>query len=87
MFPHRSRLSRTCFRSAGTGGARPGDQGDVYPFTRYRPRSREHRTRSRFAFVFHVVQVAVRGIVRGPGAPDPAKVKRGLLLDSIASTA
>ena len=48
-----------CFRSAGTGGARPGDQGDVYPFTRYRPRSREHRTRSRFAFVFHVVQVAV----------------------------
>ena len=87
MFPHRSRLSRTCFRSAGTGGARPGDQGDVYPFTRYRPRNREHRTRSGFAFVFHVVQVAVRGIVRGPGAPDPAKVKRGLLLDSIASTA
>ena len=56
-------------------------------FTRCRPRSREHRTRSRFAFVFHVVQVAVRGIVRGPGAPDPAKVKRGRLLDSIASTA
>ena len=87
MFPHRSRPSRTCFRNAGAGRARPGDQGDVYPFTRYRPRNREHPTRYRFAFVFHVVQAAVRGIFRGPGAPDPAKVKRGSLLDSIASTA
>ena len=87
MFPHRSCPSRTCFRSAGAGGARPGDQGVVHPFTRYRLRSREHRTRYRSALVFHAVQAAVRGIVRGPGAPDPAKVKRGLLLDSIASTA
>ena len=87
MFPHGSRLSRTCFRNAGAGRARLGDQGDVHPLTRYRPRSRKHRTRYRFAFVFHVVQAAVRGIVRGPGAPDTAKAKRELLLDSIASTA
>ena len=87
MFPHRSRPQCTCSRSAAAGGASLDDQGDVCPFTRYRPRSREHRTRSRFAFVFHAVQVAVRGIGRGPGAPDPAKVKRGLLLDSIAITA
>ena len=67
MFPHRIHPSRTCSRSAGAGGARPDDQGDVCPFTRYRPRSREHRTRYRSALVFHVVQAAVRAIVRGPG--------------------
>ena len=87
MFPHRSRLSRTCFRSAGTGGARPGDQGDVYPFTRYRPRSREHRTRSRSHSYSTSCKWRCGASFAGPGAPDPAKVKRGLLLDSIASTA
>ena len=87
MFPHRSSPSYTCSRSTAAGGANPGYQGDVCPFTRCRPRSREHRTRYRSALVFHVVQAVVRGIVREPGAKDPAKVKRGLLLDSIAITA
>ncbi len=67
--------------------ARAAAFANVCPFTRYRLRSREHCTRYRFAFVFHVVQPAVRGIVRGPGALDPAEVKRAPLLDSIAIAA
>ena len=75
MFPHRSRPQCTCSRSAAAGGASLDDQGDVCPFTRYRPRSRDHRTRYRFAFVFRAVQAAVRGIVRGPGRTGPGKGK------------
>ena len=75
MFPHRSRPQCTCSRSAAAGGASLDDQGDVCPFTRYRPRSQEHRTRYRFAFVSRAVQAAVRGIVRGTGRTGPGEGK------------